>query len=97
MNIVSADYFGIGFNRYASVMVPVNLVSVAATLAVLMLFFRRDIPKTFDASQLAEPASAIHDRATFLAGWWVLVILLVGCLHLSRWAFPSARSRRCVQ
>jgi arsenical pump membrane protein len=26
-------------------MVPVNLVSVAATLAVLLWFFRRDIPR----------------------------------------------------
>jgi arsenical pump membrane protein len=44
VNIVSADYFGISFARYAAVMVPVNFVAVAATLAVLMWFFRRDIP-----------------------------------------------------
>jgi arsenical pump membrane protein len=31
VNIVSADFFHIGFNRYAAVMVPVNFVSVAAT------------------------------------------------------------------
>src|SRR3546814_13425466 len=35
VNIVSADFFGIGFGRYASVMVPVNVAAVAATLAVL--------------------------------------------------------------
>jgi arsenical pump membrane protein len=97
VNIVSADYFGIGFNRYASVMVPVNLVSVAATLAVLMLFFRRDIPKTFDASQLAEPSSAIKDRATFMTGWWVLGILLVGCFALEPLGIPiSAISAVCA-
>lgn len=97
VNIVSADYFGIGFNRYASVMVPVNLVSVAATLAVLMLFFRRDIPKTFDASQLAEPSSAIKDRATFKTGWWVLGILLVGCFALEPLGIPiSAISAVCA-
>ena len=33
VNIVSADFFDIGFNRYAAVMVPVNFVAVAATLA----------------------------------------------------------------
>lgn len=44
VNIVSADYFGIGFAQYASVMLPVNLVAVAASLAVLMGFYRREIP-----------------------------------------------------
>lgn len=39
VNIVCADFFGIGFNRYAAVMLPVNLVSVIATLAVLLWFF----------------------------------------------------------
>lgn len=45
VNIVSADFFHIGFNRYAAVMVPVNFVSVAATLGMLLWFsavtFRR--------------------------------------------------------
>ena len=41
---LSADYFGIGFAQYASVMLPVNLVAVAASLAVLMGFYRREIP-----------------------------------------------------
>ena len=97
VNIVSADFFGIGFNRYASVMVPVNVVSVGATLAVLLLFFRRDIPKTFDASQLEDPATAIQDRATFIAGWWVLLILLVGCFALEPLGIPiSAISAVCA-
>src|SRR5471032_960186 len=82
VNIVSADYFKIGFNAYASVMLPVNLVSVAATLLVLLWFFRRDIPRDYDPQQLESPASAIHDKATFIAGWWVLIILLVGCFAL---------------
>jgi arsenical pump membrane protein len=72
VNIVSADYFDIGFARYAAVMAPVNLVSVAATLAVLLWFFRKDIPADYDLAQLKAPALAIHDRATFIAGWWVL-------------------------
>src|SRR5690606_22707835 len=84
VNIVSADYFGIGFTEYASVMVPVNLVSVAATLAMLMWFFRRDIPVHYDASQLKDPRSAIVDRTTFNAGWAVLALLLVGFFGLER-------------
>ncbi|MGZ0701732.1 arsenic transporter [Pseudomonas piscis] len=97
VNIVSADFFGIGFNRYAAVMLPVNLVSVAATLVVLLWFFRRDLPEDYDPRQLAEPASAIHDRATFLAGWWVLLVLLLGCFALEPLGIPiSAISAGCA-
>jgi len=97
VNIVSADYFNIGFNPYAAVMVPVNLVSVAATLAVLLWFFRRDIPHRYDPADLPEPASAIHDPATFHAAWWVLGILLVGCFALEPLGIPiSAISAACA-
>ncbi len=48
VNIVTADFFKLGFSEYASVMVPVNIASVAATLVMLHLFFRRDIPDTYD-------------------------------------------------
>src|SRR5450830_959180 len=78
VNIVSADYFDIGFTRYAAVMVPVNAVSVAASLGVLWLLFRADIPARYDVAQLRLPTAAIHDRATFMTGWWVLAGLLVG-------------------
>jgi len=82
VNIVSADYFKIGFNRYAS---------------MLLWFFRRDIPDRYDPRQLDEPASAIKDRATFIAGWWVLLILLVGCFALEPLGIPiSAISAVCA-
>ncbi|AZD08193.1 Arsenic efflux pump protein [Pseudomonas chlororaphis] len=97
VNIVSADFFDIGFNQYAAVMLPVNLVSVAATLAVLLWFFRRDIPQAYDPEELESPASAIHDKATFIAGWWVLVILLLGCFALEPLGIPiSAISAVCA-
>ncbi|MGH8854525.1 MAG: arsenic transporter [Telluria sp.] len=88
VNIVSADYFGIGFARYAAVMVPVNLVSVAATLAALVWFFRKDIPAGYDLSQLKRPVDAIYDRATFVAGWWVLAMLLAGFFWLDDAGIP---------
>ena len=88
VNIVSADYFDIGFAEYASVMFPVNLVSVAATLAVLLWFFRRDIPVNYDVTGLKDPRSAIVDRTTFNAGWAVLGLLLVGFFVLERLGVP---------
>lgn len=88
VNIVTADYFDIGFAEYASVMVPVNLVSVAATLGMLMWFFRRDIPSSYDVAQLKVPRSVIVDTATFNAGWWVLALLLVGFFGLEKVGVP---------
>lgn len=97
VNIVSADYFGLGFAEYASVMVPVNLASVAATLAVLYLFFRRDIPARYPVEALKVPEAAIRDRATFVTGGWMLLVLLVGLFALEPLGVPiSAVAAACA-
>ena len=97
VNIVSADYFGIGFSEYASVMVPVNLVSIAATLGMLLWFFRKDLPRTYELDQLKAPEVAIRDRATFVAGWWVLALLLVGFFAIEPLGVPiSAIAAACA-
>ncbi|MDR7097415.1 arsenic transporter [Hydrogenophaga laconesensis] len=88
VNIVSADFFAIGFNDYAAVMVPVNLASVAASLVVLFLFFRRDLPATYDMRQLKAPSEAIRDLNTFRAGWAVLALLLLGFFGLEPLGVP---------
>ncbi|MFF7859952.1 MULTISPECIES: arsenic transporter [unclassified Pseudomonas] len=97
VNIVSADYFKLGFAEYASVMVPVNLASVAATLLVLFLFFRRDIPRQYALEALKEPSEAIHDHATFKVGGWVLLVLLAGLFALEPLGIPvSAVAAVCA-
>jgi len=88
VNIVSADFFGIGFNAYASVMVPVNVAAVLASLGVLLWCFRRDIPAHYDMARLKQPADAIRDRDTFRAGWVVLALLLVGFFGLEPLGVP---------
>ena len=88
VNIVSADFFKIGFDEYAAVMAPVNVASVLASLVVLLLYFRRGIPATYDVVQLKTPSAAIKDRATFGAGWVVLVLLLVGFFALEPLGVP---------
>lgn len=88
VNIVSADFFKIGFDDYAAVMVPVNLASVLASLVVLMLYFRRSIPAAYDVAQLKAPSAAVRDLATFRAGWAVLVLLLVGFFGLEPLGVP---------
>lgn len=88
VNIVSADFFNIGFGEYASVMIPVDLVAIAATLGMLLLFFRRDLSGTYDLGQLRAPREAIRDVATFRAGWIVLALLLAGFFLLEPLGVP---------
>ncbi len=61
VNIVSADYFNLGFSEYAAIMVPVNFVAVATTLVVLYWFFRRDIPRHYALDDVMDPRRAVRD------------------------------------
>ena len=78
VNIVSADFFGIGFARFASRMIVPNLFSLAASILVLFLYFRQNLPKHYDVDQLKKPAEAIRDLKMFRLSWLVLAILLAG-------------------
>jgi len=88
VNIVTADFFKLGFSEYASVMVPVNIASVAATLVMLHIFFRKDLPVTYDLAKLKVPREAIRDMRTFKTGWLVLLLLLAGFFALEPLGVP---------
>ncbi|AZO82497.1 arsenic transporter [Pseudomonas sp. QLc11A] len=97
VNIVSADYFDLGFSEYAAIMVPVNFVAVATTLVVLYWFFRRDIPRHYALDDVMDPRRAVRDPLTFRVGWIVLALLLVGLFALEPLGIPvSAIAAVCA-
>ncbi|WP_020007273.1 arsenic transporter [Salinicoccus albus] len=78
VNIVSADFFGIGFIEYASRMIVPNLFSILASIVVLYIFFRKSLPENYEVDHLKEPEDAIRDYRMFNWSWLVLLLLLIG-------------------
>lgn len=77
-NIVTANYFDIGFLEYFSHMVLPFIVSVIVTIVVLLLVLKKDIPKTVDIHLLKDANSVLKNKTLFYFSWMFLALLLVG-------------------
>ena len=75
-NIVTANYFNIGFAQYFFDMIIPFIVSVIASTIFLWLILRKDIPKTVDITLLKEPKSVIKNMKLFYFSWVFLAFLL---------------------
>jgi len=79
-NIVSADFFDIGFIDYAVHMLVPNFFSLVASIVVLYIVFRRSIPQHYSLEAVEQPSQAIRDPKLFSIAWYVIGILLAGFL-----------------
>ena len=75
-NIVTANYFSIGFAQYFFDMIIPFIVSVIASTIFLWLILRKDIPKNVDITLLKEPKSVIKNMKLFYFSWVFLAFLL---------------------
>ena len=75
-NIVTANYFNIGFVDYFLNMIIPFIVSVVASIVFLWLILRKDIPKKVDVRLLKEPKSVIKNMNLFYFSWFFLASLL---------------------
>lgn len=77
VNLVSANYFDIGFGEYASVMVGVDIAALVASIVVLSLYFYRSLPRSYEQTgELSDP-DLIRDRIVFNAALPMLGVLLL--------------------
>jgi len=75
-NIVTANYYDIGFATYLSRMIFPFIISVLVSTGVLYLFFRKDIPKKIDISLLKPADSVLKSKELFYLSWFFLGTLL---------------------
>ncbi len=75
-NIVTANYFGIGFEKYLMNMFLPFVVSVGISTLFLWIILKKDIPELVDITLLKEPKTAIKDEKLFYFSWIFLAFLL---------------------
>ena len=75
-NIVTANYFHIGFAKYLSVMFTPYIVSTLISILVLWLFLRKDIPLHVKTDLLKNPDDVLKSKPLFYIAWLFLALLL---------------------
>jgi len=77
-NIVTANYFQIGFAQYIATMFVPYVVSTLVSIGVLWLMLRKDIPLHVNTDLLKEPDSVLKNKTLFRFSWLFLALLLGG-------------------
>jgi arsenical pump membrane protein len=77
-NIVTANYFEIGFVEYLQNMILPYAVSTLVTIAFLWVVLCKDIPKFVDTALLKNPDEVLKNKTLFQFSWFFLALLLAG-------------------
>lgn len=87
-NIVTANYFKIGFAEYIATMAFPYVVSTLASIVVLWLVVRKDIPLHVKTHLLKDPNSVLKNKTLFRFSWFFLAVLLGGYFIGDRYHLP---------
>ncbi len=87
-NIVTANYFNIGFGEYLTEMLLPFVMSVLATIVVLFFVLRKDIPKTVNIDLLKPADSVLKNKTLFYFSWLFLTLLLAGYFIGDNYGIP---------
>ncbi|RXJ67107.1 arsenical efflux pump membrane protein ArsB [Halarcobacter ebronensis] len=77
-NIVTANFFNIGFAQYLANMIIPYIVSTIVSIAILWLFLRKDIPAKVDITLLKSADDVLKNKTLFKFSWIFLALLIAG-------------------
>ena len=77
VNLVTAGYFHITFSRYTEIMLIPDAVSIAASILVLYIYYRKTIVNDFHIDRGVDPASFIKDKRIFLLAFPLTLLLMI--------------------
>ncbi|BAB59430.1 arsenical pump membrane protein [Thermoplasma volcanium GSS1] len=77
VNIIGSGYFGISFASYAKVMVIPDIISVVSSLGLLLLYYRKDIPRIYQVESLPNPKNVIKDPLIFKLAFPFMAIVVL--------------------
>ena len=77
-NIITTDYFDIGFIKYLENMILPSFIAIFVSVLILFLYFRKDIPKNIDTKLLPECKEVIKNKKLFYFSWLFLAFLFLG-------------------
>lgn len=75
-NIVTANYFHIGFAQYLSTMFFPYIVSTFVSVGILWLFLRKDIPSYVNVELLHNPDDVLKSKPLFYLSWFFIAALM---------------------
>ena len=77
VNLVTAGYFHITFSRYTEIMLIPDIISIAASILVLYIYYRKTIVNDFHIDRGVDPASFIKDKRIFLLAFPLTLLLMI--------------------
>ncbi|MFA5461714.1 MAG: arsenic transporter [Sulfurimonas sp.] len=75
-NIVTANYFNIGFGTFFANMIFPFFISTLISMLILWIVLRKDIPLHVDITLLKNPKEAIKHKGLFNFSWFFIALLL---------------------
>ncbi|KAA8922683.1 arsenic transporter [Thermoplasma sp.] len=77
VNIIGAGYFGVSFAQYAETMIIPDAVSVLASLAMLLIIYRKEASVRYSPADVGDEDKVITDRQIFRLAFPFIILVVI--------------------